>query len=330
MAKRPATQRRRRAVRAALPPSIPHSIGRQLLAFRQQRNLFQWDVAKRLAITQRDVSRIESGSRELLPEEAQRFRAAFGIDLDSVRVPGGSEDVEALLLDEDEFLRVQQDKVVADGNESPYTLWMLNPESLPMLESNRFTEIWANNLAQGFEYRTIWILDLTKPEDLRRFIARAQAVAREALKTQQEWSGGEIHLHPVVLPEAFKSAPTDIAKIRSYYGQLAAELRNDAGIGKVLRLHAPLSESESKPTTASPYAHLLQFLLRFYFDSACVVAYKPHSLLAKQHVAIELKDIARHDDPEPRRGFCFLGDAATARFMSNLEELALLLPKEIL
>jgi transcriptional regulator with XRE-family HTH domain len=323
MAKQTAIQsksRRRRPATGAQAPE-PVTLARKLQAFRQQRNKFQAEIADALGVTQRVVSRIEGGQRQIQPDELNRFREAYGLELEDVRVARGSTPATPLLLDADEFLDAQQSIVLKD--EHPYTLWILNPAELPMLESNAFTLTWARNLQSKFEYRTIWILDLTSAEDLLRFIARVHDVAAVAYSGDEAWSGGAIHIYPLILPrKRADRVPENVSETKVFYEQVQRDLgTSDPHAAALLRLH-DITQIDS-----DQHPDLLHFLMKFYFDPACVVAYKPHSLLKGPRVAIELKDIARHDDHESRRGFCFLGDKATTRFMSYLKHLEAAFPK---
>jgi transcriptional regulator with XRE-family HTH domain len=321
------TARRRRHL-GIVGPTETASVGQRLQEFRRTRGLLQDELARDLGLNQRIISRIETGARQMQPEELDLFKKVYDLELDSVRVPKSTA-ATPLALEDGEYLDAQQQLVMRGTG--PYALWILNPESLPMLESNRFTHAWAENLAtNGFDYHTVWILDLAQREDLRRFATRVQEVAKHASDSGwEEGRSGKVYVHPLLLPppppgDTPNRPVAETVQVQDFYEKLRQAF-----------LEAPLDPNLlvfAKPhqLAVATNLELLVFLLRFYFEPACVIAYKPSRLIDKPLVAIGLKDVVRHDDPKPQRGFCFLGDASVNRFMSHIDQLERLTEQESL
>ncbi len=305
-----------RSPRVMVPASASTvRLGERLRAFRFEKGMVQAVLAGRLGISPRTLSNLERGVREPSVKELEAFRRAFGLELQEVErgpEPARATGLAGLLLEEQEFFELQQEFLLKRAEHS-YDLWFVNPESLPMLESSDVQTTWSENLREGICYHSVWILDLTAPEDLQRFVESAMEVSRSAKSKEAQSQLGQIHVHAIAslvnVREYPATLPTHYEGLRGACNKQGTEL---------LRLH---------PMVTEVHGDLEALLLRFYFEPAAIVAYKPRRpLLDRPLVAVEFKDVGSfHDRETSGRAYVVLGERSAKEVMRLLREIKRLL-----
>lgn len=289
---------------------VSQSLGLKLRAFRKLRGLLQTDVGEVLGLTGRVISNIETDRRELTQSEIKKIEAHYNIrlaDMDTSIVQTGTPARAFAMYGEADFFEFQ-DQFLNQATEGAYDLWFLNAESLPMLESDKVKASWSQNIAGGTNYHIIWIVDVLDTSSFEFFLRRAKDALNKGVAAKGK-NSGRIHIYAVQLN---LNPPARVNTSANQYDDLQTESATSSNEAELIFHKRVYGDSLVWPAR--------EFITRFYFDSASVVAYEPHSvMLNPKMLVLELKDVANIDGEQSSRGYVVLGREATKHFLEHLE-----------
>ena len=127
-------------------------IGRRIAALRKEKGLTQAQLAERLAIAQKNVHRLESGTQNLTLRTIAKIADAIGVQIDDVLAPRGSPD----------FLQASQTALATTSR--------LAPRPVPV-----FDIVAAAGFARDGQLAAVqgWAL-VDQPVDERHFVVRVE------------------------------------------------------------------------------------------------------------------------------------------------------------
>lgn len=127
-------------------------IGRRIAALRKEKGLTQAQLAERLAIVQKNVHRLESGTQNLTLRTIAKIAHAIGVEIDDVLAPRGSPD----------FLQATQTALATTSR--------LAPRPVPV-----FDIVAAAGFARDGQLAAVqgWAL-VDQPVDERHFVVRVE------------------------------------------------------------------------------------------------------------------------------------------------------------
>ena len=293
-------------------PTAPEPLGLKLKALRNHRDLSQAELGDELGLSGRVISNIEIGRRQLTQTEIETIENKYGVrlaDIDTSVVRRVDPSVSRIRIYSESQFFDYQETFLNERDGGHYTLWFMNPESLPMLESEKVRSTWIQNISSGTSYHTVWIVDVIDKGSFRHFIERARKALGGAAAIAPANVAGSIHIHLVQLNS---DPPDEVSDFILAYKKACDESRNGRD-AETIRFHEPVQRLTRDAR---------EFITRFNFYAASVVFYEPdpESLSDRELLALELKDVSDIAGSESSRAYVLLGRATTKEFLRGLKE----------
>lgn len=249
------------------------------------------------------------------PEYLERLARALMVDENELQTLRQQEEEQAaakprsdqsILLDAAAYLQDHPDT----------DIWMLGPENLPVLQSGIVRDAWLENLAQGFSYHLIWLLDDWLDET--SFAIALPHFAQIAKEASANGGGtpGKIHFYGI----AAEDGPQSADKIRLY------ELFR-SGVGKVPELKGRLEVLKStclshlSAQEAERIRTATARLVRIWQPETSLILYLPRGVSDPPVANISLMDLSETRGGEPERPMYWLDSRGAARLSAAIIEL---------
>jgi len=279
------------------------SQGEQFKQSRVALGVTQGTAAKWLGISQRKLSYFENGRSELTKEELNLAETHF----DRLKRGDFLWDVPSLnLLPEPQFIMIQQSII---KNSAWKDFWFFGIQKLPVLTQASYEETWADNLANGINYRLFWVLQDHNP-GLYKNVQNAFSRVADLVKKKNKSPHGSIFLYGIAIGNINDPA------VQAF-----------AAIGKHFKEHFP---NTVKPSSLLDFS-LARFekcrsILQYGWQSS-VVLYVDKSG-AKTFAATFLENVS-NDPKGGEKGWTFFNPDATGVLESITDAFQLIVPDNL-
>lgn len=218
------------------------------------------------------LAKLTGRSRDELQQMARQPEVAQVNDSLSVAI-GSTE--EGVVTDAQRF--------VAEVGPKNLDIWLLGPQSLPVVKNDVIQNIWIDNLAAGATYNVIWFLDQV---DAHEFAEVSSVLANIGARVRERQPSGQAEITHYATQLLTASKATDFKAVTSEYDKMrVAELEGN-------KFFVPLLED-------SELRSLKERLQLFWQKFSAIVVYCPRKPGFKTRANLRLMSVRSRPDEEP-------------------------------